>query len=404
MNFLDDAIRSGAMRDNPYPVYARLRSEAPLFHSECWDCAVLSRYEDVTAALQNPAQFSSVGRVVNAMRRRFSPTALDDVGPLVQNYSRGLINSDPPDHARMRRLVQSAFVPRVLERLRPQVQAITDELLDRVEPKSKLDIVRDLAFPLPITVIAELLGVPPQMREQFKAWSGGIVEFMATPNPSIETAKRSQRALLELHQFLREVFTQRRREPREDLITALVQASFEGDKLSEEELLSTCTTILIGGHETTTSLLASGVWLLLHHPQALEQLRAAPEGMTVAVEEFLRFEPPFQRILRVAKGDIELHGQTIADGQSVMLLLGAANRDENIFPKAETLDIQRAPNRHIAFGYGIHFCLGAALARLEAPIALNTLLRRAPNLAMAGSNIAWHDGMVRAIPALPVRF
>lgn len=404
MTLLDKSIRSGQIRENPYPVYTQLRKTEAIAWSDVWGCWVLTRYADVSAVLQDTQRFTSAGRVVNAIRREFQAESFEKVRPLVDHYSRGLINSDPPDHTRMRRLVQAGFSPRMLEPLRPRIQQIVDGLLDRIESAGQLDVIADLSYPLPITVIAELMGIPSDMRDQFKAWSIGIIEFMATPRPPLDVAMRSQKSLVELREYFKTVFAERRARPKEDLISALVQASFEGEKLTVEEMLSTCVTILIGGHETTTSLIASGVWLLLKRPDVLAKLREQPSLMPSAVEEFLRYEPPFQRIIRVATEDLEIRGQAIKNGQTVMLLIGSANRDEDIFESPEDLNIARTPNRHLSFGYGVHFCLGAGLTRIEAPIAINSLLLRMPRLRLSTEAAQWDDGMVRCLASLPVQF
>ncbi len=403
-NPFDEAVNNGQLRDNPYPVYHWLREQSPICWSQQWNSWLLSRYADVAAVMQESARFTSAGRVVNEIRRLFSNQQLGRVELLVRHYSLGLINSDPPDHTRQRKLVQNTFVPRVLERLRPFIQRIVEELLDQVQAKGRIETIRDLSFPLPITVIAELLGIPVKMREQFKTWSNGIIQFMATPRPSLEVAEKSQNALRELREYFKDVFRDRHAHPRDDLISALVAASFEGDRLTEDELLSTCVTILIGGHETTTSLIASGLWLLVSRPKVQRQLIADSLLASSAVEEFLRYEPPFQRIIRVANEDVEFHGRKVHRGQTVVLLIGAANRDSRAFESPEILDIRRVPNRHLSFGYGAHFCLGAALARLETTIAVSTILRRMPSLCLDDMAVEWHDGMVRSLKELRLRF
>lgn len=404
-NFIDEAIATGELARDPYPIYARLRDEQPVAWSERWDCWILSRYADVSAAMLDHERLSNSGRVTNGLRRMFGGDAATQLKPLTDHYSRGIVNSDPPDHTRMRRLVQATFQPRTLDRLKPHVQQIVDDLLDRVQPTGEMDVIADLSYPLPVQVIAELMGIPVELRHQFKSWSQRTAEFMSTPRPPLEAALRSQAGLIELREYFRSTFAERRREPREDLISELVNVHLDGQKLSEEELLSTCVSILIGGHETTTTLIASAVWLLIRHPAALEQLKANPRLGLSATEEFLRYEPPFQRIIRVARCDQEIGGQQIRQGQTVMLLIGSANRDEGIFPDAGTVDITRTPNKHLSFGYGVHFCLGAGLARIEVPAAINALLARMPNLRFADeSTLAWHDGMVRTLTKLPICF
>ncbi len=401
---LDAILTSPAFNNDPYPLLRRLREEAPVVWSDAWGCWLITRYDDVAAILQDHARFSSFGRVTNVIRRSLTAEELGSLQPLIGHYSRGLINVDPPDHTRIRRLVQQTFLPRTIERLRPHVQEIVDDLLDRVQPSGRMEVVGDLTYPLPVTVIAELMGIPPADRDRFKAWSGQIVAFQATPRMSADVVRRSQQALLELRSYFGDICARRRAEPRDDLITLLVQAEDAGDRLSEEELLSTCVSILIGGHETTTNLIASALWLLLTHPAQMRALRDDPALIGTAVEEFLRYESPLQRLGRVATRDVEMHGCRIASGQTVLLMIGAANRDATQFPDPDRLDLCRQPNRHVAFGYGVHFCLGAGLARLEAPIAINTVLRRMPGLAADTDALQWSPGVFRAPEALPVTF
>ena len=402
---LDEAIAAGQMSRDPYPVYQKLRADHPVCRSERWDCWVLSRHADISAVLQDTKRFSNTARVVNGIRRSFPGESANQLKPIVDHYSKGLINCDPPDHTRTRKMVQATFSPRTVDRLRPHVDSIISELLDRVQSSGKMDVIRDLAYPLPVRVIAELMGIPVEMQDQFKAWSCGTIEFQATPRPTLEVALRSQSQLMELRNYFRSVFAERRKEPREDLISELVNQHLDNQKLSEEELLSACVSILIGGHETTTTLIASGMWLLLNHPQAMRELRDDPSLGLSAMDEFLRFEPPFQRIVRVAMCDMDYQGQPIRQGQTVMLLIGSANRDEAVFPNPEKFDIRRSPNKHVSFGYGVHYCLGAGLAKIEVPAAINALLKRMPNLRLdQEAELKWADGMVRTLTRLPVQF
>lgn len=243
---LDTRLASPEFAQNPYPLYEQLRSSSPVCWSELWGCWLVTRYEDVTLILRDHKRFSSVGRVTNVLQRELSPALLAEAEPLIAHYSKGLINVDPPDHERLRRLVQQAFRPSTLERLRPRIQAVIDELLDCVQSAGQMEMVRDFAYPLPITVIAELLGIPPASRGDFKRWSGAILEFQAVPRIDGQAVLRSQKALLELREYFRGIFEERRRSPRQDLISRFVALEEEGDKLTEEELLSTCVSILIG--------------------------------------------------------------------------------------------------------------------------------------------------------------
>ncbi|HEX4119068.1 MAG TPA: cytochrome P450 [Verrucomicrobiae bacterium] len=401
---LDLLLKSREFLQNPYPVYDQLRSASPVCWTELWGCWLLTRYEDVTSVLQDPQRFSSRGRVTNVLKRELKPPFLAEAQPLIDHYAKGLINVDPPDHTRLRRLAQKTFLPRTLERLRPRVEKIANDLVSEFEAGGKMDVVRDFAYPLPITVIAELLGVPAADRDNLKHWSGAILEFQAVPRTDGEIVLRSQKALLELREYFCGIFAERKRQPQEDLISELVAVEEQGDHLTEEELLSTCVSILIGGHETTTSLLSSAVWLFLNHPEQLAKLRHAPASMNGAVEEVLRFESPFQRLTRVVTEDLEICGHAIRKGQTVMCLLGAANRDPAQFPDPARFDVERSPNRHMAFAHGIHFCIGAGLARLEAPIALNVLFGRLPGLRLETSSVEWSMGVLRALRSLQIEF
>jgi cytochrome P450 len=302
----------------------------------------------------------------------------------------------------MRRLLQKTFLPRTLERLAAEIHRTTRELLDAAEARGSMDLVADLAYPLPVTVIAELLGVPRQDREQLKRWSATIMEFQAVPLPTQEAILRSQAGIVEMRSYLAEIARDRRMRPREDLISELVALEIDGDRLAEDELLSTCLTLLVAGHETTTNLIGSALWLLLRHPAQRSRLRAEPALMPSAIEEVLRFESPLHRVGRTALSDIEISGAKIRKGETVFLLLASANRDPAQFTAPDAFDIARTPNKHIAFGYGIHFCLGAALARLEAPAAVNAVLDRWPDARVRDEPMPWHSGVMRGLKRLPV--
>lgn len=404
MSELDALLLSPEFRNNPYPVYQRLRTENPVHWSDHWGCWVLTRFADVTAVLQDFGRFSSRGRVTNVIQRECPPEFLGQVQPLMAHFSQGLINVDPPDHTRLRRLVQKTFLPKTLDRLRPRIESIVEDLLPAPGASGEMDLVRDLSYPLPVIVIAELLGVPAGMRDHFKRWSSEILEFQAVPRADPALILKSQKALLEIRDYLREVIRERLREPREDLLSELAAVEEQGEMLSEEELLSTGVALLVAGHETTTNLISSAIWLFLRHPEARRQLRERPEMIPGAIEEVLRFEGPLQRVGRTATMDVELDGRPIRAGQTVLSLIGAANRDPAQFAEPERFDIARAPNRHVAFGSGPHFCLGAGLARLEAPMVIRAVLQRFPDLRLADVEYEWHSGVMRGLKSLPLRF
>ncbi len=310
---------------------------------------------------------------------------------------------DPPDHTRLRGLVAQAFSARMVESVRPKIQTAVDELLDKVAPTGQMDVIADLANPLPGIVIAEMLGVPKEDQPRFKQWANDYARFLGTLGDNPDLREAANRAVIELSDYIREVAAQRRVEPRDDLITALVQAEDEGERLTHDELVATCFLLLFAGNETTTNLIGNGTLTLLRHPEAHSMLRDNPALIRTAIEEFLRWESPVQFTDRLVIEDIEIGGQQIYAGQAVRTILGAANRDPAQFDNPETLDITRRPNRHIAFAHGIHFCLGAPLARAEGQIAINTLVQRFPALAATTDQVEWQRNHVfRALSTLPV--
>ena len=311
-----------------------------------------------------------------------------------------MLNRDGDDHRRLRRLVTKAFTPRMVEQLRPRIQEIADELLDGVEERHEMDVVDDYAFPLPITVIAELLGIPAADRDRFRAWSNAVV------TPPIGAAALTEIGVL-LGQFvgyLRELFERRAADPAEDLISALLQVRDGGDALSEQELFGMVVLLIVAGHETTVNLIANSVLALLEHPDRLEELRREPAGIPAAIEECLRYDGPVERALnRWAAVDVELGGRTICRGESVVAVLGSANRDGERFADADVLASGRDDSRHVAFGRGSHYCLGAPLARLEGQLTFETVLRRLPDLRLVSAEPRWKPMIfLRGLESLPV--
>ena len=403
MSDFDQAVSTQEFRDNPYPFYARLREADPVHWCEPWGCWVLTRYAEITEVLLHPELYSNQGRVTNTIKREYPVNFLDQIRPLLGHFAQGLINSDPPDHTRLRRLVQKAFIPKTLEILRPKIETLISELLDHAAGQGSFDLIKEFAYPLPVQVIAEMLGVPPDMRETFKHWSHEILLFQGVPRADPETILRSQKALVEMRTYLAEVTEDRRRKPTDDLLGELVRVEEEGSRLTKEELLSTGVSLLVAGHETTTNLIANASWLLLSHPEQRQQLNDNPTLYPPMVEEALRFESPLQRLGRTVMADSVIGGRKIQQGQTVLTLLGAANRDPAQFSSAEQFDMRRKDNKHIAFGAGIHFCLGAALARLEGPLALRALLGKFPKLSLSGEALKWNSGVMRGPQALMVR-
>ena len=386
---------------DPYPLYHRLRREDPV-HWNPPGVWLLTRYDDVAAVLRDP----HLGRdprnaaEVQALRASLAPGE-----PLPwQDQAPSMLFVDPPDHTRLRTLVHKAFTPSAVEQLRPRVRELVAELLDRVVGRGEMDVVDDLAYPLPVTVICELLGIPPADQARFRGWSADLVHLL-DPLVAGDAADRAVHARDALREYLAGVLAARRADPRHDLLTALLAAEEQGDRLSEAELLSMCVLLLVAGHETTVNLIANGTLALLRHPRERARLAGDPTLAGRAVEELLRYDAPVQLTSRIALADLELDGRRIGRGQSLVAVLGAANRDPAQFPDPDQLDLTRGnAARHVAFGGGIHFCLGASLARLEAQVALPALFGRLPGLELAGEPV-WRDTItLRGLARLPVRF
>jgi Cytochrome P450 len=383
---------------DPYPTYHRLRAEDPVHQSPLgfW---VLTRYEDVVASLRDPRMVKEP--IAAFVAARFGLAA----PPTGMGLS--MLDRDPPDHTRLRGLVSKAFTPRVIEQLRPHIQQIVDGLLDKVEGKPGMDLIEQFAYPLPVIVICEMLGVPVADHERFKGWgldiARGLDAIMLPPDSPV--AERSMHARHALAAYFRELIAARRAAPRDDMLSGLIAAEEAGDKLSEDELLATCILLLVAGHETTVNLIGNGSLALLRHPDQRKRLQNDPGLITTAVEELLRFDGPVQRTARIPSEDVVIGGRTIGKGEMVMPFIGAADRDPAQFPDPDRLDLGRTDNRHIAFGWGIHFCIGAPLARVEGQIAINTLLRRKPKLALATETPEYRQSLtLRGLSHLPVSF
>ncbi|PYM74700.1 MAG: cytochrome P450 [Candidatus Rokuibacteriota bacterium] len=382
---------------DPYPTYHRLRDEDPVHHSPL-DFWVLTRYEDVVAVLRDPRFIKEP--LVSVVAARFGVTVPPGVGL-------SMLDRDPPDHTRLRSLVSKAFTPRVVEGLRPRIQKIVDDLITRAEAVGRMDLIEEFAYPIPVNVICEMLGVPIEDRERFKGWSLDIARGLDSVwlPPESEIPKRSGAARHAIGDYMRGLIAERRASPRGDLLSALIAAEEAGDKLSEDELIATCILLLIAGHETTVNLIGNGTLALLRHPEELRRLRETPGLITSAVEELLRYDGPVQRTARITSTEVTIGGRTIGKGEMVMPFIGAADRDPSQFTGPDRLDLGRTDNRHIAFGWGIHFCLGAPLARVEGQIAIDTLVRRLPRLTLVDDEPEYRQSLtLRGLKALPVTF
>ena len=395
-------LLGGASLDDPYPGYADLRETQPVFRVPVaagpgfW---LVSRYADVRSALSDD-RFST--------QRPPGFGTRSGTGPMAQQaalFGRTMLSTDPPEHTRLRRLVSKAFTPRRVEKLRPRIEEIVGELLAPASRSREAELISEFAGPLPAIVIGELLGVPSEDHARFRALSNQLLSSMGPPTPTAMTdGQRPFAAGAELTGYLEGIIAERRAEPRDDLISAMIAAQEERDALTDQELLATSLLLLIAGYETTTNLIGNGVLALLRNPGELERLRAEPERLPTAVEELLRYDSPVQGTVRVASEEIELGGETIPAGARVMTLIGAANRDAEQFENPDRLDVFRADNPHLSFGHGIHFCLGAPLARLEAQIAFRALLDRFPSWQLDEDALERRPNpLLRGLSKLPIR-
>ncbi len=389
---------------DPYPALATIREATPLYWSEAWGVWVVTRHEDVLAILKEPQGFSNAGRF-SAYLDELPGEAAPYVEPLRRHYATGMLQSDPPAHSRLRPLINQAFTPRVVEASRERIEAIVGELIASFRARGQADLLGEFAYPLPAIVISELMGVPAADRELLIGLSDGVVAIQRSARAAVdEHLVRSAESVVQIEAYFRELCRERRAAPGDDLVSALVEAEEAGDRLSEPELISMCATLLIAGHETTRNLVANGMLTLLQRPAELHRLREDEALMASAIEEMLRFESPIQRGWRRVARDGELRGEQLREGQLVYLMLGAANRDARRFEEPDRFIMERQPNRHCAFGHGIHFCVGAPLSRLEARIAFPALLAL-PGLRLASNVVRWSESIThRGLESLEVTF
>jgi cytochrome P450 len=395
-------LGSRGHKANPYPFYARLRDEQPVCPvalpggQEAW---LVTRYDDVAAALKDPRLAKDRWRVLDATELAKQPWVPKVFRPLARN----MLDVDPPDHTRLRALVQKAFTPRRVESVRDRVRELAERRLSLVAGRGRMDLIADYALPIPTTIIAEMLGVPAESRGRFHRWSRGIVEAGWTRWGMVRAIPNAWFFL----RYVRGLIAVRRREPRDDLLSALIDAEEEGQKLGQDELVAMVFLLLVAGHETTVNLIGNGVLALLRNPAQMERLRGDPGLIVSAVEELLRYESPVETgTERFAAEDVAIGGAVIPRGSLVLAALASANRDERQFPDPDRLDLSRDPNRHLAFGLGLHYCLGAPLARLEGQIAIRTLLDRFETLRLAVPEaVRWRRGLVlRGVEELPLVF
>jgi cytochrome P450 len=390
---------------DPFPTFARLRAADPLHWSNVLGGWVLTRYRDVRAALFD--RRLSADRIT-PFRDHLAPQQQAAMRDALATLGLWAVFNDPPEHTRRRGLLNKAFTPRAVAALRPTVEAIVGRLVDAVAAREHFDLIADFAYPLPATVIAGMIGVPASDLERFKRWSDDIAAFVGSALATPDKRQRAERGMRDMTDYFRTMVADHRAHPRDDILGGLIAAEDEGKRLSEEEIVASSILLLFAGHETTTNLIGNGLLALLRHPAELALLRERPALIGSAVEEMLRYDGPTQAMTRIALEDVVFSDaagepRTVRRGDRLFLLLNAANRDPEIFAEPERFRVARDDNRHLAFGYGPHFCLGAPLARLEAAIGVAALIDRLPRLALAEPNPVWSDSFaLRGVSRLQV--
>ncbi|MFD9432590.1 cytochrome P450 [Streptomyces sp. NPDC060002] len=385
---------------DPYPAYAELRERGRVIYYEPTDQWLVPRHADVSALLRER-------RLGRTYQHRFTHEDFGRTAPPAEQEpfhtlnDHGMLDLEPPDHTRIRRLVSKAFTPRTVERLQPYVRRLAGELVDRLVEAGGGDLLSDVAEPLPVAVIAEMLGIPESDRGPLRPWSADICG-MYELSPSKETAARAVRASVEFSEYLLELIAARRKEPGDDLISGLIAAHDEGDRLTEQEMISTAVLLLNAGHEATVNATVNGWWALFRNPEQLAALRADHSLVPTAVEELMRYDTPLQLFERWVLDDIEIDGTTVPRGAEIAMLFGSANHDPAVFADPDRLDLSRADNPHISFSAGIHYCIGAPLARIELAASMTALLERAPTLALAAEPLRKPAFVIRGLEGLSV--
>jgi hypothetical protein len=394
---------SDEILQDPYPTYARLHEEGPLHYvqvGEKWAVWSIFSYAECSSIAKDPRLSA---KRAQQMLLSLPISRQAEFKELARMLGLWLIFMDPPEHTRLRKLLNKGFSPAAIEGLRPQVEAIVDRMLKPFARASEIDLMREFANPMPVRIILEMLGIPQELRDTFVEWSRAIAVFRGSPERSVEQARAAQDALIELTDFFRKTVAERRRNKGNDLISLLIDIEEEGEVLTEEELYAQCIALLFAGHETTRNLIGNGMYTLLQHPEETAELREKPEMIRTAVEEILRYESPVQFTARVLKEDIEVCGQRIPKKWTMLCMLGAANRDPRKFKDPDKLNLKRLNNEHLAFSAGPHFCIGAQLARLEGQVALLNLVQRFPDMKIAAPRPQWASTFgFRGLQSLPV--
>jgi cytochrome P450 len=397
-------VFSGEVLQDPYPTYARLHGEGPLHYLDVGGNGAAAW------AIFSHAECSAIAKDPRCSAKRAQKLILplpiarqSEFKELAHLFSLWMIFMDPPEHTRLRKLLNKGFAPAVIDGLRPQVEAIVDRTLSSLPEGSEVELMREFANPLPVRIILELLGIPQELNATLVELSRVVAQFRGSPTPTVEDAQGGQAALIQLNEFFRKTVAERRRNKGKDLISLLIDIEEQGEVLTEDELFAQCTALLFAGHETTRNLIGNGMYALLRNPEETAELRGNPEMIRSAVEEILRYESPVQFTSRVLKEDMEICGQRIPKNWSILCMLGAANRDPKQFKDPDQLNLKRLNNQHLAFSAGPHFCIGSQLARLEGQVALLNLVQRFPKMKISGGKPEWASTFgLRGLKTLPV--
>jgi cytochrome P450 len=394
----DGLLMSDQFVADPYPILHALREEAPVYRSEAWHSWLVTRYDDCLAGLRDHQLYSNVGRR-QAIFDRLPEAIRTRVAPLARHFSGGMGNVDPPEHSRLRGHVAKSWTPAVIDTFREQVEDRVSTLLDEITERAPVDLLESFAFPLPAVTISEILGLPVSHVDQLRRWSDDFTDFMGTGTVDPEAIERSLDAYLAARSWLLEIIDEHRTSRSDDMITALLASDVHG-RLSEDDIVAMCFLFMVGGHQTTTNLICNTVLLLLHQPEQAARVAVEPGAIAGMIEESLRLEAPFQQGWRIATRDCELRRQRIRAGDMVRFMVGAANRDPEKFPDPDDFEPDRPRNQHLSFGTGIHTCIGASLARLEAETAIRELFARFPDLHLAEQPEWRADRIVRGLTSL----
>ncbi len=404
MDTIEHALTDPKTALDPYSLYPLLHAHDDIYWSEAWQCWMVSKYDRVLDVLHQPNLFSNEDRVTTLLNA-LPPKQRSEFKILQQHFGTGMVHSDPPKHTRLRKLATHAFTPRMVKKLTPRIESVVNDAIDKALETGTFELVADLAYPLPATIIAEMLGAPREDQDMFKQWSASIGALGGQGTANIETFRMVQHNIHSMREYLRGLLRQRRANPQDDLLTMFIQAEENGDMLDEDEVLSICVTLLSAGHETTTSLISSGILALIRNPDQMQLLLDDPNLINSAIEEFLRYDPPLQRTWRRISEDTEYAGKLLKQNQLLTVWLGGANYDPDRFDNPTQLDITRKQNNHVGLGYGVHYCLGGPLARLEGAIAINLIIQRLPNLRLATDDVTWKvQGLFRGLEALHLGF